>query len=365
MHRTSLHDEHVALGAKMVEFGGWRMPVQYGPILDEARCVRQQVGLFDLGHMGRVRVSGPDAVRFLDRIATNWVARIPTGSIRYALFCREDGNPLDDLLIYREEDAVYLVVNAANTDADVIWMQEHAEGFDVHIDDQTPRTGMVALQGAGSEATLAAVTEGADLASLGYYKFAFGTVAGLAETRISRTGYTGEDGFEVYGANDDMATLWSALLEAGAPHGVQPIGLGARDVLRLEAGMALYGHEIDASHNPIEAGLSFAVSFKEEKGDWIGREALLAVEAKPMRRLIGLTTDGPRIPRQGAPLYRDGRPVGAVCSGALSPTLETKIASAYVTLGADAPGSELEIDFRGKRQACKVQDLPFYSRTRK
>ena len=365
MKQTALFDTHVALGAKLVEFGGWQMPVQYGSILDEVRTVRSKVGLFDLAHMGRVAVRGPGHLAFLDHLATNFVARIPVGSIRYALFCKDDGNPIDDLLVYREPDGVYLVVNASNTAVDLAWMREHAGGFDVEIEDLTPTTGMLALQGPASQDVLQSLTEGADLAALGYYKFTFGRVAGLADTRISRTGYTGEDGFEVYAPNADMPRLWDALAEAGAPRGLAPIGLGARDVLRLEAGMALYGHEIDESHNPVEAGLGFALDFREEKGAWIGREALLSVRAKPMRRLVGLTTDGPRIPRQGAALYAGSRAVGAVCSGALSPTLDTKIASAYAMLGSDEPGTELEIDFRGKRQACKLQDLPFYSRTRK
>lgn len=365
MKETALHDVHAALGAKLVEFGGWHMPVQYGPILDEVRTVRGGVGLFDLGHMGRVHVRGPEAVPFLDSVLTNHVARIPSGAIRYSLLCNEAGGCLDDLLVYKEEDAVYLVVNAANTESDLAWLRLQAGNRRVEIDDETPRTGMVALQGPASQAVLEGVSEGLDLDALGYYKFGFGTVAGVPGTRISRTGYTGEDGFEVYFENGDARRVWDALSAAGEPHGLRPIGLGARDVLRLEAGMALYGHEIDEEHDPIQAGLSFGVSFREDKGDWIGREALLAVKAAPRRRLVGVVTGGPRVPRQGARLYAGEEEVGSVCSGAPSPTLEAKIASAYVQLGHDAPGTELEIDFRGKRQPCTVQDLPFYSRTRK
>jgi aminomethyltransferase len=361
MKRTTLHDTHQALGAKLIEFGGYAMPVQYGPILDEVRCVRTAAGLFDLGHMGRVLVEGPDAVAFVDRIATNHCARIPLGAIRYSLLCRADGYPLDDVLLYRQQDAVYIVVNASNTATDLAWMREHAAGFQVEIDDQTERTAMLALQGQRSAEILAQVVRGYDLAQLGYYKFAFATVCGLPDVRISRTGYTGEDGFEIYFPAGEAARVWRALSEVGAPLGLRPIGLGARDVLRLEAGMPLYGHEIDLEHNPLEAGLSFGVSFREDKGDWIGRAALARAKAAPTRRLVGLTTPGPRVPRQGTQVFDGAEHVGTVCSGAPA----TNIASAYVALGHDDSGRELELDFRGKRQAATLVELPFYSRTRK
>jgi aminomethyltransferase len=315
--------------------------------------------------MGRVHVTGRDTLAFLDRVCTNYVAKIPVGAIRYSLFCRADGNPIDDLLVYREPDSVYLVVNASNTAVDLAWLREHARGFDVKIDDQTERTAMLALQGQRSQAVLQKLVEHCDLATIGYYKFGFGTVCGLPNTRISRTGYTGEDGFEVYLPNAEGPRVWSAILEAGQADGLQPIGLGARDILRLEAGMPLYGHEIDATHNPIEAGLEFGISFKPEKGDWIGRAALAAVKAAPKRRLVGITSDGPRVPRQGQKLMQGEREVGEVCSGAPSPTLSTNIASAYVELGLDRAGTALEVDFKGKRQACAVRELPFFSRTRK
>ncbi len=365
MKRTPLHDAHLAAGARMIEFGGWSMPVQYGPILDEVRRVRSAAGLFDLSHMGRVRVAGPDAVAFLDRIATNHCARIPMGAIRYALFCREDGNPIDDVLLYREPEAVLVVVNAANTEADLEWMRLHSAGFRVSLDDQTERIAMLALQGPASPAVLGPLLEGADLAQLGYYKYTFARFLGLEGVRVSRTGYTGEDGFELYLPAAEAPRAWGELLARGAAAGLGPIGLGARDVLRLEAGMPLYGHEIDASHNPIEAGLAFGVSFREEKGDWIGRSALLRAREAPERRLVGLTTPGPRVPRQGQPLFSGAEPAGEVCSGAPSPTLGTNIASAYVHLGLDQAGRKLELDFRGKRQECVLQELPFFSRTRR
>lgn len=365
MKQTALHDVHARLGAKLIEFGGWHMPVQYGPILDEARCVRTTAGLFDLGHMGRVHVRGKDTLRFLDRVCTNFVAKIPAGAIRYSLFCKPDGNPIDDLLVYREPDSVYLVVNASNTPADLAWLREHQKGFDVVIDDHTDATGMLALQGQRSTEVLQKLVEDCDLAQIGYYRFGFGTVCGLKNTRISRTGYTGELGYELYLPNGETERVWAAILEAGAGCDVRPIGLGARDILRLEAGMPLYGHEIDATHNPIEAGLDFGVSFKEEKGDWLGRDALAKVKAAPRKRLVGIASDGPRVPRQGQKLFAGDSEVGYVCSGAPSPTLNTNIASAYVALERGAPGTALEVDFKGKRQPCTVRELPFFSRTRK
>jgi aminomethyltransferase len=365
MQTTSLHELHARAGAKLIEFGGWHMPVQYGPILDEVQCVRSAAGLFDLGHMGRIHVRGRDAVAFVDRIATNHCAKIPVGSIRYSLFCREDGNPIDDVLLYREEGAVYIVVNASNTQADLDWMREHSRGFQVEIDDQTARTAMLAVQGQKSERILQRAVEGLDLSKLGYYKFGFGTVCGMPNTRVSRTGYTGENGFEIYFPTAEGPRVWTALLELGAQDGLKPIGLGARDILRLEAGMPLYGHEIDAQHNPIEAGLAFGVSFHADKAATIGRAALEKIQANPRQRLVGITTPGPRVPRQGAQLFRGDEAVGYVCSGAPSPTLNTNIASAYVRLGADRPGTELELDFRGKRQPARTVALPFFSRTRK
>ncbi|MCP3919832.1 MAG: glycine cleavage system aminomethyltransferase GcvT [bacterium] len=364
MKQTSLHDVHAALGAKLVDFAGWHMPVQYGPILDEVRCVRERVGLFDLGHMGRVWVSGPDALAFVDHVVTCYTAKIPLGSIRYGLLCRENGSPIDDLLVYRQEDGIFLVVNASNTDEDLAWMRAHTAGFDVTIEDQTIELAMLALQGQASAAVLSKLTD-YDLAGLGYYKFAFGTVCGLPDVRISRTGYTGEDGFEVYFPDGESERVWNELLAAGESEGLAPIGLGARDTLRLEAGMALFGHEIDAEHNPIEAGLNFAVSFKEEKGDWIGREPLLRVKENPRRKLIGITTDGKRVPRQGYELYKDDQAIGRVCSGAVSPTIGKNIGSAYLPVDLAVAGESVDLDIRGKRQACTVVDLPFYSRTRK
>ena len=365
MKDTPLRDVHVRLGAKMVEFGGWYMPVQYGPILEEVTCVRTKGGLFDLSHMGRVNVKGPDTLRYLERICTNHVGKIPLGAIRYSLFCRADGNPIDDLLVYRGSDEVYLVVNASNTAVDLAWMREHAKGFNVTIEDLTDAQAMIALQGQVSTQVMQPLCEGIDLSKLGYYKFGFGTFCGIPNTRISRTGYTGEQGFEVYVPAKEGVRCWNELMQAGAAHGVKPIGLGARDTLRLEAGMPLYGHEIDATHNPIEAGLSFGVSFAPEKGDWIGRTPLEALSKAPKRQLVGLKTDGPRVPRQGYKLFQGAKEIGYVVSGSVSPTLSTNIGNCYVPVGVGKPGETCELDIKGKRQPASFCALPYFSRTRK
>lgn len=364
MKQTALNDDHAALGAKLIDFEGWHMPVQYGSILDEVRCVRERTGLFDLGHMGRLRVSGPDAVSWLDTLVTCFVGKIPMHAIRYGLFCREDGNPIDDATVYRDEDSIFLCVNASNTDAVLGWLAEHTAGADVKVEDLTDELGMIALQGPLSETVLQKVSD-ASVADIGYYKFAYGTVCGIENVRISRTGYTGEDGFELYIPVGESVRVWRELLAAGADDGLCPIGLGARDTLRLEAGMPLYGHEIDPEHNPVEAGLNFGVSFKEEKGDWIGREVLAATKAAPTRKLVAFTTAGKRVPRQGYVIYKGDEEVGAVCSGSVSPTIGTNIGTAYLPLELAETGATVDMDIRGKRQACVVVDQPFYSRTRK
>ena len=257
------------------------------------------------------------------------------------------------------------MVNASNADTDLEWLRRHGEGLDSEVVVQTDELAMLALQGPRSEEVLARVSPADFVDSLGYYKFARGSVCGMEDVRVSRTGYTGEDGYEIYFPAEEAVRVWKELSEAGADLGLGPIGLGARDTLRLEAGMPLYGHEIDAEHHALEAGLSFGVSFAEEKGEWIGRDALRELGGSPTRSLVGLTTEGPRVPRQGHALIDGDDEVGRVCSGSVSPALGTNIATAYVRTGADEIGRELELDLRGKRQRVVVRELPFYSRTRK
>jgi aminomethyltransferase len=348
----------------MVPFAGWSMPVQYRSVLEEAKLVRTRAGLFDLGHMGRVRVAGRDAVAFLQRLQTNDVESIPPGGIRYALILDDDGLTQDDILVYREpaDDGFFLVVNAANAAADLDIMAAVAQQFgDVQVIDQTDELGMFGLQGPKSQEIAQRLTD-IDLAGLKYYRWVRGTVAGV-ELALSRTGYTGEDGFEVYVRQDRTEQVFRAFLTAGRDLGLEPAGLGARDILRLEAGMSLYGHEIDGTTNPLEAGLGFAVKFTHE---FIGRQALERVQAHggTGRHLVGLTTTSRRVPRQGYPLFDGDSQVGAICSGGASPTLGTNIATAYVRDAYAAPGTQLEFAVRDAREPASVVALPFYKRPR-
>jgi aminomethyltransferase len=363
MHATALASIHVAHNARMVPFAGWNMPVQYRSILDEVRTVRTAAGLFDLGHMGRVVVRGPQAEAFLQRLQTNDAAAIPPGRIRYALILDEQGRTQDDILVYRNprNDGFFVVINAGNTERDLGIMRGIARAFDVQVEDHTHRLGMIAIQGPRSPQITQRICSG-DLGSLKYYAWMETSVCGTPMT-VSRTGYTGEDGFEVYVPSGHEATVWNAFLDAGAADGITPIGLGARDTLRHEAGMPLYGHEIDETTNPLEAGLDWAVKWNH---DFVGRDALQRVQAAggTGRKLVGLTTSSKRCPRQGYPVVAGGSQVGHVCSGNVSPTLDTNIATAYVRVEFATPGTALEFVVRDKPEPCVVTALPFYKRAR-
>ena len=363
MQATALESTHQALGARMVPFAGWSMPVQYGPILDEAKTVRSKAGLFDLGHMGRVAVRGPQAEAFLQRLQTNDVAAIPPGRIRYAMILNEQGLTQDDILVYRNprNDGFFVVINAGNCARDLGIMRDVAKGFDVVVDDRTHALGMIAIQGPLSQQITQRICKG-DLAALKYYAWMETTVCGIPMT-LSRTGYTGEDGFEVYVPNGHEKKVWDAFFEAGSKDGLTAIGLGARDTLRHEAGMPLYGHEIDETTNPLEAGLDWAVKMNH---DFVGKQALEQVLAKggTGRKLVGLTSTSKRCPRQGYPIVKGGTQIGHVCSGNISPTLDTNIATAYVRNEFATPGQALEFVVRDKAEPCVVAPLPFYKRSR-
>ncbi|MBP8298799.1 MAG: glycine cleavage system aminomethyltransferase GcvT [Planctomycetes bacterium] len=363
MQKTALESIHIALGARMVPFGGWNMPVQYRAILDEARTVRTKAGLFDLGHMGRVKVRGPQAEAFLQKLQTNDAAAIPAGRIRYAMILNEQGLTQDDILVYRnpKNDGFFVVINAGNAQRDLEIMRATAKGFDVVVEDCTQTLGMIAIQGPASEAITQRFTKG-DLKALKYYAWMDAEVCGVPMT-LSRTGYTGEDGFEVYVPKGHEEQVWNAFLEHGQTDGLTPIGLGARDTLRHEAGMPLYGHEIDETTNPIEAGLDWAVKMNH---DFTGKAALEQVLAKggTGRKLVGLTSTSKRCPRQGYPLVHAGQQVGHVCSGNISPTLDTNIATAYVRTDLATPGTQLEFLVRDKAEPCVIAALPFYKRQR-
>ncbi|MBM4061688.1 MAG: glycine cleavage system aminomethyltransferase GcvT [Planctomycetes bacterium] len=363
MQTTALESIHVALGARMVSFAGWNMPVQYRGILDEVRTVRTAAGLFDLGHMGRVAVAGRQAEAFLQRLQTNDVAAIPPGRIRYAMILNEQGLTQDDILVYRnpKNDGFFVVVNASNCERDLTIMRATAAGFDVRIEDRTHSLGMIAIQGPLSVQIAQRVVKG-PLEPLKYYGWMETEVCGVPMS-VSRTGYTGEDGFEAYVPKGHEVQVWNALMAAGAPLGLTAIGLGARDTLRHEAGMPLYGHEIDETTNPLEAGLDWGVKMNH---DFTGRKALEQVIQKggTGRKLVGLTSSGKRCPRQGYPLVLGGKQVGHVCSGSISPTLDTNIATAYLRTDLAVPGTKLEFLVRDKAESCVVVKTPFYERKR-
>jgi aminomethyltransferase len=361
LRRTPLHECHREAGGKLVPFAGWEMPVQYAGVIDEHRAVRERAGLFDVSHMGEFAVRGPGAVRYLDAIMPNHVAKLPIGRAHYNGLLTEQGTYVDDVLVYRlAEEELLVVVNASNREKDFAWMRRHAPA-DVELDDVSDRYALIALQGPKAVQILTPLTD-ADLGALRYYGFAAGRVDGHVAL-VSRTGYTGEDGFELYVSPDDAPAVWRRLLEAGAPHGLVPAGLGARDTLRLEAGMALYGHEIDDATTPWEAGLDWVV--KIDKGDFLGRDALVRQREQGVgRKLVGFEVTGRGIGRQGHPLRHEGRVVGGVTSGTWSPTFERALGMGYVEAALAAPGTEVELEVRERPVPARLATIPFYRRPR-
>lgn len=357
LKRTPLRDFHAAHGARLVDFAGWEMPVQYRSILEEHKAVRRAAGLFDVSHMGEVDVRGPDAARFLDRLVTNDVAKLFPGRVLYSPMCLPSGGVVDDLLVYmRAPNDYFLCVNASNVAKDVAWMREQAAGFDVAINDRSDDYGLLAIQGPRAAEIVQSLT-GAKLGVVKYYHFTEGTVAGV-HCLISRTGYTGEDGFELYHAAGDSVALAEALLSAGAPHGLELAGLGARDSLRLEAGYPLYGHELSAAISPLAAGLGWTVKF-DKSGDFNGRAALLSEKQGGLaQKVVFFKTGDRRIVRADSPvLDASGATIGRVLSGTLSPMLNEAIGSALVPVASVA--APLFVDIRGTRLALQVVKPPF------
>ncbi|WP_455604063.1 glycine cleavage system aminomethyltransferase GcvT [Cellulosimicrobium funkei] len=389
--RSPLHDEHVALGANLTSFGGWLMPLRYTSDLAEHRAVREAAGLFDLSHMGEIEVAGPQAAAALDHALVGNLSAVAPGRARYTMICQEDGAVLDDLVVYRLADERFLVVaNAGNADLVARELVERAAGFDATVTDQGASTALVAVQGPRAEEIVAGLTDPADpvaaetVRDLRYYAAAplvLRTDDGPVDALVARTGYTGEDGFELFVPADRAADLWRTVLAAGAPLGLVPAGLSARDSLRLEAGMPLYGHELDTTTTPYEAGLGRVVKLDKVDADGAplelgGRAALAARrEARPARVLVGLRGLGRRPARAGYAVVLPGdgvdaggavgesaRRVGTVTSGAPSPTLGHPIALAYVTPELSAEGTELAVDVRGRAEPVVVVPLPFYRR---
>lgn len=365
LKRTPLYEQHQALGARLVEFGGWEMPVQYSGILDEHQAVRTRAGLFDVSHMGEFKVEGEDALAFLQYLVPNDVARLAIGQALYTQLCMPDGNVIDDLLVYYlAENHYMLVVNAANIDKDFTWVQEQARGFEhVSLSNQSATTSLIAIQGPKALEILQTLTD-SDLASIRYYHFVPGVVDGK-DCIVSRTGYTGEDGFELYGASPDAVALWRALLAAGKPHGLIPAGLGARDTLRLEAGLCLYGHELDEHTNPLEARLGWTVKLNKTS-DFIGRDALRQVKAQgPAKLLVGVNLLERGVPRSGYTIFSGERQIGILTSGAPGPTVQKNIGIGYVEPAEATIGNQITVEIRGKRIAAQIVALPFYDRKRK
>ncbi|WP_406121851.1 glycine cleavage system aminomethyltransferase GcvT [Streptomyces sp. NBC_00989] len=368
--RTALDALHRSLGATMTDFAGWDMPLRYGSERDEHLAVRTRAGLFDLSHMGEITVTGPDAARLLNYALVGNIASVGLGRARYTMICRADGGILDDLIVYRLADteaasSTYMVVaNASNAQVVLDALVERAEGFDAVVRDDREAYALLAVQGPESPGILKSLTD-ADLDGLKYYAGLPGTVAGVPAL-IARTGYTGEDGFELFVSPADAEKLWPALTEAGAPVGLIPCGLSCRDTLRLEAGMPLYGHELSTGLTPFDAGLGRVVKF-EKDGDFVGRGALEAAAERaaerPPRVLVGLVAEGRRVPRAGYPVVADGQVIGEVTSGAPSPTLGKPIAMAYVDAAHSAPGTAgVGVDIRGSHEPYEVVALPFYKR---
>ena len=362
IHETPLASRHEALGARMIDFAGWRMPVQYASILDEHRSVRERVGLFDLSHMGELLIEGAEAGEALGRAVVTNPPALAIGRAHYSMLCASDGGILDDLIIYRLADDRFLVVaNAANAHVVSDALAERLEGSRAVVDDQSLATGLVAVQGPRSADVLGPLTD-IDLAALRYYGIAEGAVAGIP-AHVARTGYTGEDGFEVFVETARTGELWDALLDGVREAGGGPVGLGARDTLRLEAGMPLYGNELDRTTTPFDAGLGRVVKL-DKPGDFVGRAALEKVAADgPKRRLVGLTVEGRGIARHGYPVHVGERRSGVVTSGTQSPSLGVPIAMAYVSPTDAEPATMLDIEIRDTRIPARVVPLPFYRRS--
>lgn len=356
--KTPLYAEHVEAGARMVPFGGYVMPLQYTGIIPEHRAVRQAAGLFDLSHMGEFRISGPQAIPAVDRLVTNDIAGLEVGQIRYTPMTYPDGGIVDDLLVYRFPDHLMLVVNAANLEKDLDWIRQHLPaGVDVR--DESDRTALIAIQGPRSESILQPLAD-VDLSEMQYYHFATGQVAGVTGV-VSRTGYTGEDGFELYLPAGDAPRVWNALREAGDPAGLVPVGLGARDTLRLESAFMLYGNDIDASTSPLEAGLGWTVKLGEQ--DFLGREVIEHQKASGVaRRLVQLEMLDRAIPRQHYPVWSNGERIGEMTSGTFSPTFGHGVGLAYVRPEYAKSGTNVEIEVRGERHPARVVKKPLYRR---
>ncbi|HYF78134.1 MAG TPA: glycine cleavage system aminomethyltransferase GcvT [Symbiobacteriaceae bacterium] len=365
LKRTPLYEMHLKHGARMVPFGGWEMPVQYTGVIEEHKAVREQAGLFDVSHMGEFEVKGPQALDLIQLVSVNNAAKLAVGQIQYSLMCYENGTVVDDILVYRlGENHYWLVVNAGNIDKDWEWVNvcaKRAGLTNLELTNISGEIGQVAIQGPLAAKIMQPLVPNVVLDELKFYWAKTGvSVAGIRVPVLSRTGYTGEDGFEVYCKKEDAVAIWEALLEAGEDDGLVPAGLGARDTLRFEAKLPLYGHEINDQVTPLEAGLGFAVKLKKGT-DFIGRAALEAQKANGLaRKLVGFEMVDRGIPRQGYEIAKDGNAIGFVTTGTMSPTLQKNIGLGYVPAALGEVGTEFDVIIRGKAVKAKVVETPFY-----
>lgn len=358
LKRTPLYDEHSMAGAKLVPFAGYEMPVQYPTgIIAEHQAVRTRAGLFDVSHMGELEIRGEDPLGFVQFVTTNDAAKLDVGQAHYTTICQEDGTVLDDCLVYRFADHYWLVVNAANTAKVRDWISKFADRFGVEVVDRTPEIALLALQGPAALDVLSRLME-IDPDRIPYYHFVEAVVVGRPAI-VSRTGYTGEDGFELYIDTEHAVPLWRRILEVGDPEGVIPAGLGARDSLRLEMGYVLYGNDVDEQHTPLEAGLSWVV--KLDKGEFIGRDALARQKEEGVReRLVGFILQDRAFPRHGYEVRHQGEPAGEVTSGTVSPMLNQGVGLAYIAREFAAPGTPIEVVIRNRPVPAEVVRPPFY-----
>lgn len=364
LKKTPLNAEHRALGAKMVDFGGWDMPVQYDGIMGEHMAVRTKAGLFDVSHMGEIWVEGPQALELVQFVSSNDASRLALRQIQYSGLLTPEGCFVDDMLVHKDADHRFLlVVNASNTDKDFAWIVSQAPGFDAKVTNMSPETAQIAIQGPKSLEILQPFVTGLDLAPIRYYWYGYGTIAG-ERCLVARTGYTGEDGFEVYLSPATAPALWRALLEAGKPHGLVPTGLGARDTLRLEACMALYGNDIDATTTVLEADLGWILKLGKP-GPFNGRAVLEKQKAEGVaRRLVAFELTGRGIPRHGMDCLSGGKKVGVVTSGTQAPFLKKPLGMAYLPVALSQAGSAFEVDIRGKCVSAVVVPKPHYKRAK-
>jgi len=364
LKRTPLFDVYKEYGAKTIDFGGWDLPVQFSSIKEEHEAVRTRAGLFDVSHMGEIEVKGPDSLSYLQKMMTNDISKLKVSGAQYTAMCYENGGTVDDLLVYQlAENHYLLVVNASNIEKDYKWLEDHLEG-DVEIKNLSDETAQVALQGPLAEKVLQKLAGDTNLAEIGFFKFQQDVDLNGKKALVSRTGYTGEDGFEVYCDANDVVSIWKDILEAGQDEGVIPAGLGARDTLRFEANLVLYGQELSPEISPLEAGIGFAVKVKKE-ADFIGKEALLQQkENGPARKLVGIEMIDRGIPRHGYPVYKGEEQIGEVTTGTQSPTLKKNIGLALLKSDYTELGTEVEVEVRGKRLKAVTAATPFYKRSK-